>query len=137
MGDVRRVLEGCRENDDLQLSRSAQMHARAIRRGQGMWASRLEADEEEPLDTAGHIPSMRVVEYGKAARAAGRQKDTEVMPFAGRTAPMVAIHGRCAITSIAGWLRRLESDRFVAHLACGLCCQIFIRGEIIDQRDVS
>lgn len=73
------------------------------------------------MGTSGHVSTVSVVEYGKAARAAGRKQDVEVMPSAGRTAPVALIHRRRAIMHVAGWLRRLESDRFVAPLVLVRC----------------
>ena len=76
-----------------------------------MWASRLQAGDA--VSTAGNIPSVHVREYGKAARAAGKQKSKEAMPFAGQTKPVAAIHERGSLADIAAWLEHSESDRFV------------------------
>ena len=79
-----------------------------------MWASRPQADDV--VSTAGNVPSVHVREYAKAARAAGKQKAEEAMPFAGKTKPVAVIHEGGNLADIAAWLEKLQSDRFVRGL---------------------
>ena len=65
---------------------------------------------------AGAVPNVRVGEYGKAARAAGKELAAKVMPFAGQTAPVAVVHERGSMADIHRWLEHLQSDRFASPL---------------------
>ena len=110
------MLQAAPENDDVKLSRSQQQHARTIRRGRDMWTLQPGGRADGATDTAGAVPNVRVGEYGKAARAAGKEQAAKVMPFAGQTAPVAAIHKRGSMADIHRWLEHLQSDRFVSPL---------------------
>ena len=111
--DVRRG-QACLEGDVGRLSSARRKHMRAISRGRSMWTSLPQhASGTDAIDTSGDRPCMRVQEYGKAARAAGKEEEAAAMPYAGKTAPLAVIHGRGSVGDIDRWVRHLQSDRFV------------------------
>ena len=116
LDEVREVLQAAPENDDVKLSRSQQQHARTIRRGRDMWTLQPSGRSDGATDTAGAVPNVRVGEYGKAARAAGKELAAKVMPFAGQTAPVAVVHERGSMADIHRWLEHLQSDRFASPL---------------------
>ena len=123
LDELHDVLRGqaCLEGDVGRLSSARRKHMRAISRGRSMWTSLPQhASGTDAIDTSGDRPCMRVQEYGKAARAAGKEQEAAAMPYAGKTAPLAVIHGLGSMGDIDRWLRHLQSDRFVGLSTAGI-----------------
>ena len=100
-------------DEDAHMSRARKEQARTIKRTRAMW----EADcvtvggDVDAVDTSGAKPSLRVQEYGRAARALGKQVANEApMPFSGQTEPKVCIYGQ-GTPNVKEWLHDLRQSR--------------------------
>ena len=102
-------------------SRARQEHVRSIKRGRSAWSSQgLATETPEGFDTAGNMPTLRVKEYGKAARALGKQVGKEeLMPFSGASEPHACIYGRVDGDAVEQWLLAMQQTRVEVTLPMG------------------
>ena len=117
------------ENVGARRHRAQQEHARTIKRTRAMWSlEAADAGATGIVDTAGDRPTLRVAEYGKAARTLGKlHANEELMPFSGQTEPLVAIYDRGSAATVSEWLRDLRRETLEISLpfpieACDLVC---------------
>jgi len=115
--------EGKRSN------RAKQEQARTIKRTRAMWESECVqgGGDTGAVDTSGDKPTLKVKEYGKAARALGKEVANETpMPFSGQTEPMVSIYGTSHSSTVKDWLRGLMEERLEITLPLQGVAQEFV-----------
>ena len=100
-------------------SRARQEQARTIKRTRAMWEAEHVGGGETgaAVDTGGDKPTLKVSEYGKAARALGKQSANETpMPWSGQTEPKVCIYGGRPACTIQEWLHDLRREKIDVKL---------------------
>ena len=74
-----------------------------------MWSVQGSVEETTAVDATGNRPTLLVPEYGKAARAAGKQEEANPMPYVGKTAPLATLYEGGNLGGIQAWLDNLMS----------------------------